>query len=365
MSKINLSHSACSKYQMCGYSYKLHYIDKIRPRLTHAALLFGSALDNALNELLVSTGELPEKIFKDSFEWGQVNNVHTYLPTNTKVVYANSDMDYDLLDEALFQSLEPFKEMSLAEAIDSYRIIEKKKKAIGFDLLPKDEKILFNALNWCCLHAKGLLMLDGYRKQVMPRIKSVLAVQRKVELSNADGDGIVGYVDLVADIEGEGVCVLDNKTSSRDYEADSVILSPQLSLYLHILEEEFKTRKCGYIVLNKHIIKNKKKVCKQCGHDGSGSQFKTCNNTIDKKRCNGEWTETISPEVKIQFIVDEIPEQTENIVMSNYDEVADAIKKNTFTRNLSMCSNYFGGKCPYFQLCYYNKKTDLIELKEK
>ena len=60
---IKLSHSASEKYLTCPQQYKLHYIDRIRPDKLGSALLFGSALDEALNRLLATKmANPPEKI---------------------------------------------------------------------------------------------------------------------------------------------------------------------------------------------------------------------------------------------------------------------------------------------------------------
>jgi len=208
-------------------------------------------------------------------------------------------------------------------------------------------------------------MLGAYAEQVLPKINKVLSVQEKVELPNDNGDSITGFVDLVADIKGHGVVILDNKTSAMEYAMDSVVMSPQLSLYLHILEEKYNTRKAGFIVLRKQIVKNRKKICSKCGHDGSGARHKTCDNVVDDVRCHGEWTETIDPKVNIQFIVDEIPERTEEIVLENMDNANQAIKNGVFTRNFTACSNTFGGDCVYKSLCFKDSMVNLCNAKER
>jgi hypothetical protein len=108
-------------------------------------------------------------------------------------------------------------------------------------------------------------------------------------------------------------------------------------------------------------MKNRKKICSKCNHDGSGGRHKTCANEIEGKRCGGEWTETISPEVYVQFIIDEIPEQTENLVLENIADINTAIKTGHFTRNLSMCTNTYGGPCDYLFLCYKGKMDNLVK----
>lgn len=86
---LRLSHSQCSKYTQCPQAYKYHYIDRIRPKLSPASLLFGSALDAALNELLKPEKNLsPEEIFLSEFTNARINGVETYLPESTLLTYA-------------------------------------------------------------------------------------------------------------------------------------------------------------------------------------------------------------------------------------------------------------------------------------
>lgn len=353
-----LSHSAASKYQQCGQAYKFHYIDKIRPKVTGASLVFGGAIDEALNSILTGKDDYKE-VFLAKFTNSTINKIDRYIPTYLEIVYSSTDFDADLItdeDRAFIgeKSGQPHVDEAIAQ-------IRAKRNKSGLNSLTDKEKLVFNLANWCSLKQKGLLMLEAYKKKVLPKIKKVLSVQKKVVLGNADGDEIIGYVDLVAEVEDHGVVILDNKTSAMDYEEDSVIISPQLSLYTHILEEEYNTRKAGYIVMKKAIAKNKTKVCRSCGYDGSEGRHATCSNTIDGKRCGGEYEIKIKPEVFIQFIVDEIPEQTEEIVLENYDVINDGIKKGIFHRNFNSCQNWYGGYCPYMNLCYRGDAKGLVK----
>lgn len=353
-----LSHSAASKYQQCGRAYKLHYIDKIRPKVTGASLVFGGAIDEALNSILSGKDDYKE-VFLNKFTNTTINKVDRYIPTYLDVVYSTADFDADLITD---EDREFIAEKSGHPNVDdSISQVRTKRNKSGLESLTENERLVFNLANWCSLKQKGLLMLDAYKKKVLPKIKKVIDVQKKVTLRNSDGDEIVGYVDLVAEIEGHGVVILDNKTSAMDYEDDSVIVSPQLSLYVHILEDEYKTRKAGYIVMKKTIAKNKSKICKSCGYDGSEGRHTTCSNTIDGKRCGGEYAIKIKPEVFIQFIVDEIPEKTEEIVLENFDVINDGIKKGVFHRNFNSCQNWYGNYCPYIGLCYRNQMKGLIK----
>lgn len=364
-----LSHSAVQKYGMCPKSYYYHYVERIRSIYQTGALAFGSALDSALNELLLPTGKLTaEEAFIKSFTTQYINGKETYLPTFEYLVYSNNDMDSELLgpeDLVMIKAIADkeglFSPDDLSHAMQIFGLLKKQKQDSGFDSLNLKQKKFYNLMNWYALRAKGFLMLDAYREKVLPLIEKVRKVQIKVDLNNEDGDAITGFVDLVADIKGHGTVILDNKTSAMEYDADAVVTSPQLSLYVHCLGEEFSTRKGGFIVLKKNVMKNRKKKCSVCGHNGTGSRAKTCDNVINDKRCSGAWDEVISPEVDVQILIDEIPEQTESIVMENFLDVNDAIKQKHFTRNLHSCTNTYGGLCPYFHLCFKGKMIGLVK----
>jgi hypothetical protein len=369
MSKTRLSHSASSMFQSCPRKYSYHYLERLRPKNSSSALLFGSAVDSSIQAMLKKESKKsPENIFNYLWNFAEINGEKTYLPTCTTIVYSDSEYDKDLISDDHHKKLEETYgsdwESKLAD-------IRKKKKQVGFKFLSTDEKKLMNHANWTVLHRKGLLMLEAVKKKILPTIQEVLAVQEYVKLQNDNGDSVVGFVDMVAKFfDYEKPIIVDFKTSSIDYEEDSVLNSPQLTLYVHSLSEKYEgTRRAGFIVLHKRIEKNKVKKCSTCGHDGTGQRHKTCNNLVDThvqgdgnfERCNGAWKETISPEVRIQVITDEIPLQTEKIVLNNFDYINESIKNGIFHRNLQSCIQPWG-KCPYFEKCYKDSDEDLIQL---
>jgi hypothetical protein len=189
---------------------------------------------------------------------------------------------------------------------------------------------------------------------VLPKIKKVISAQHKIDLSNGE-DTLIGFADMVCLWEEEQeAIVFDYKTSSIEYAEDSVKISSQLTLYAHALG----LKRAGYLVFRKGILKNRVKICGLCGNDGSGSRHKTCAVSVSGVRCNGEWLETIKPEVDIQIIVDNIPEQTDNIVLSNVEEINKAIKAGIFIRNFDSCKKPWGN-CAYMDLCFKNSKEGL------
>lgn len=343
---------------MCPKNYEYHYIDRLRPTVTAASLLFGSAVDAALSNIL-SDKDGSEEVFEESFKNALINDTLTYIPTNTDVVYANADLDYELLRpedwveiEKAFPSLDP-------------ELVADKKASGGYQSLSLNERSLYNLLSWYSLRRKGLLMVTAFRKKVLPKIARVLALQEYIEIENEDGDQVVGYVDLVAEMLDGSVVIFDIKTSASEYSSDSVLSSSQLALYMHAIGKKYNTRLAGYIVMRKQIAKNRKKKCSVCGNDGTGGRHKTCDAIVSGKRCGGEWIETLKPEVPVQILVDEIPERIESIVVENLDTINASIKTGCFTRNLSACKNWYGSPCAYYNKCHKDDDAGLIKVAER
>jgi hypothetical protein len=352
-----LSHSSASKFMTCPTAWKFHYKDRIRSKEQKAALLFGSAVDTAL-QVMLKDGKDPLKAFIDAWTFAEVHGKKLYLPICTEIVYSNSDFDKDLCAKTI--------------DFEKYSAILKKKEEVGFQGLETSDKEFLNLANWSCLREKGLLMIKAVQEKVLPNIEEVLGVQEYVTLENSTGDSIIGYADLVCRWKGlKYPVVFDFKTSSIKYDRDAVLVSPQLTLYVHALEEKFHTRLAGFIVLQKRIQKNKTKICNNCRFDGTGSRAKTCTNEIidhnsksGTSRCNGEWQETLKPEVEVDIIINEIPQATEDLVIENLDYINTSIKTGNFHRNLNSCIQAWG-KCEFYNKCYKGDDSGLIVVEEK
>lgn len=362
---LKLSHTSVTSFTTCGRKYKLRYIDGYRPKLTSGALLFGSAIDSALNTLLLNK-DLSEakKLFDKSFRFSYINEVGTYLPDSTLVTYAKTDFDTDLLlpeDFAKFSEKQKEYNLFLDKSLDdTYALLVDKKESHGFNGLTDNEKKLLNLANWLCLNRKGHIILESYNKIVLPQIKNVLAVQKQVELENQEGDKIIGYIDLILEMQDGRRIVADNKTSSREYDSDSAQRSQQLILYYHITKEEYKLDGVGFIVMYKQILKNKTKICSKCSYNGSGSKHRTCPQEVEGKRCGGEWTETIRPEANIKIIINSVPEAAEDLVLSTFDEANHGIKNKSFAPNLSACKQ--GSLlCDYYSMCWKGDSSELVQ----
>jgi len=355
-----LSHSQANRFMDCSKSWELHYRKRLRSFTTSSALLFGSALGSAVEEYLLRDNRAEAvEVLTNKWQEAEINNVLESLPTSTKLVYSNTDYDKDLLTN---DDIENLIAHYGEDVMDKFKDIQKKKGNIGYTYLKKEDKVLYNNVNWFSMYRKGLLMFDAAVKILDENVEEVLGVERKISLKNEDGDEIIGYIDFIVKWKGyDDPLVMDLKTSSIIYEDDSVRTSPQLGLYLHAVTEEFNTRLAGYLVLNKRVRKDRKKVCTVCDYDGSGARHKTCSSEVDGVRCGGAWDEKVSLSINTQVIIDTIPEYFENMVLENIEMVNDSIKTEVYPRNLGACDKVWG-PCPYKKLCLTDCTIDEARL---
>lgn len=367
-----LSFSSCKTFTDCPKSYELHYIRRLRAQVQSAALLFGTAIDRASTAIFKPEegGKTAEQIFTYYWNFQEINGKNTSLSRYTEIAYPDSDFDFDLITDSDRLMLKDEHQVEDVKG-EMKKILDWKKDA-GYAALPTEQKQFINHCFWCCLKTKGLLMLKAIRTKIMPSITEVLSCQEQIKIENEDGDIIIGFIDLIARVKGyDKPVVLDLKTSKLTYSDNSNEVSPQLASYLNAISDKYEsTRYVGFLVLSKTVIKNKTKICTVCGYDGSEGSHKTCPNEVkaDTKkgtaRCNGEWAVTMNPEVAVQIIISALPEQTELIVMQNYDYVNESIKTGNFPRNFNSCIKTYG-KCQFYNLCYENKRDGLIKLEEK
>lgn len=327
-----LSYSQLNKFKHCPESWRLHYQEKIRPIAIPSPLIFGSAIGKTFEYLLInyeSTVINPEEFFNALWLHQEVNGVITNLKESIDVTYLKSDLDEELASTP-----------------------------------------------WESLRAKAHLMIQAFQTDFLPLVTKVYSTEEKVELFSGD-DSNIGYADAVVELKGyDKPIIIDFKTSARKYDHNSVRESIQLGQYMYCLGEKYNTDLAGYVVFLKNINKNRKKICKNCGFDGSGARFKTCNNEYvplnlnegdDKPiRCNGEWTETIHPTASVQIIIDTIPQQFQEEIVDEIGLINDSINTGIIERNLEGCENTgYGRPCEYFNLCHNNSMSGLVKLEKK
>jgi hypothetical protein len=353
-----LSHSSAGKYMACPEMYRLHYKEKVRALGIGSALLFGKAIDHAI-EVMLSNGDYANA-FLAKWDRQEINGQEEYLATHPEIVYFKSDLDEGLLSVDDRAELEEKRPSTINSLDDAKSVMNQ----AAFKRISHEVLSYYNFACWLSLRAKGLLMLDAYDRDIKPRIKKVLAIQKPIKLESKEGDEVIGFIDLIAELDTGEVAILDNKTSGRPYEEDKVKTSAQLALYSYAMSDEFPHTKCGYLVMIKKIQKEYKKTCTVCGA-GNTSAHKTCNEKVDGKRCNGDFRLEPQFYAQTQFIIDEIPERTKQMVVDNFNQVNRAINAEIYPKNLDRCGDYFGSRCPMYALCHEGSMEGLhIEKKE-
>lgn len=359
---MKASHSAIERYSQCSMSYYWHYVRKIRPTWTTSALLFGSAIDLAINELLLKTNKNPYDTFVNAWTTCKINNEEFYAPTCTKIVYTTKDFDIDLFTHETYAEISQRIKSGEVKEFDYDELVIKKSSS-GWNSFSEDEKKYFNLINWISLREKSKYLIEAYKTDILPKIKNVIAVQKEIKADNGNGDTLVGFIDFVAELEQYGKVILDNKTSANPYKWDKVRTSGQLALYSHMESETFGTKKIGFIVLVKNLKKDKIKTCQSCGHV-TESTHKTCNNEIENKRCGGEFTTVVRIRAATQIMVEDVLQEMEDQTLDKFDATAIKINAGEFHKvdDVKECLNVYGSRCPFYSLCHEDKMDGLVEL---
>lgn len=358
-----LSYSAINTYSTCGQKYYWHYIQGYREKWQRASLLFGSAIDKALNNLLEERSyDKSLAVFEKEWNFQFVNKKYTSLFSNPDIVYGARDLDLDLIETS------EEDQTWLAE-------FENHKKSRKWEEISEEDRTKYNTFCWKSLCIKGLIIIKSYNEKILPQFQSVTGIQHKSELTNSDGDSVVQYLDFIATFQDGSVVLMDNKTtSSLDYyKDDSPGKSQQLLSYFYTNREAFSLGGVGYVAICKQIVKNKTKKCSKCNEDGTETKARTCDKEYPGKvikrkkevdgmiRCDGEWDVTMNPEAAIKVIVNTPKEKSIDLVLSTFDEANNGIKNEVYYKNLAVCDNQYGSPCPFRALCWEGSTEDLTK----
>ena len=360
---IRTSYSQNNTYISCPKYWHWTYVEKYEAGSKGASMYFGSAVDDAVTELLKGSNTYMN-LFDKRWHTAEAFGSQTVVYDNPEVVYSYYDFDADILDAAdILQlqawSLELGLEKSGITPVELYKSIVKLKKSNWAS--PNDAQLkYFNRASWLSMKKKGYLLVDAFKKQIMPKIKKVIATQEYAKLDDpTTGDSIAGFIDMVLEYEGYSKPIIfDLKTAARPYKDEQIDLTDQLTLYAAMKAHEYNTDLVGYIVLPKNITKKITAKCKTCGFIRKG-RFKTCNNYTNKVRCGGEWDEVIIPDVQVQVLVrQKSAEQIESLLL-DVGNLILAMKNKIVYKNTSKCNNWYGNTCPFYKACHSNDVTGL------
>jgi hypothetical protein len=216
MKKLKISNSALDCYVQCPKKYHFKYVENLKGDYTSTPLLFGSAIDAALNYILES--------IRDKKEW-QIETACTIFDNKMQEWHGQNKLEF-------FKNEVP---EALQASVDEHN--------------PDHQEEV-----WKNICKRGLDCLFVYDKEIIPLIEEVVSVQNRGTVLNEDGDEFVFVVDFIAKLKDGRTVLFDNKTASAKYKKKAVIESQQLSLYM----EQFpQISLAGYIVLIKNPEKEK------------------------------------------------------------------------------------------------------------
>jgi len=362
---MRLSHSQKDKFISCPRHWKLYYKDRIRPTHTTSALVFGNAMDEALNILLLTkkkelTDEEQQIIkqdvtqtFLDTFHTVYINKQKVEHPeTDTRIFYYKSDYFYDILTDEDKQKLVDYINTWNFTITDPEQLRKEMQVYIdksGYGALDRYELGFINLGNFLSLKTKGLMLLEAFKNEILPEIEEVYSIQRQITFEN-DNHTIMGLVDYEAKFVGDdNRYTVDNKTSAQKYSSTSVKKSEQLSLY----DEYLNNNHGAYTVLVKNINYVVVKSC-ECGHSEIGGNRKKC------PKCKTELTieQKIIPIT--QIVKDKINKELGQQTLLDFEKMIEMVDMERFPKwgQKKNCLLY-GKPCPYVDYC---KNGDLNNL---
>jgi rubrerythrin len=334
--KKPLSISAAQAYWDNPAEYYASYVLGIRPIVQMSYFAFGSAVDKGLNAILLGSGDGYTEAITELVRI--VNEPTEFLPADYDGELIDEEVKADLLKRC--QKL-GYKGNSVDDLINALL-------AKPYGQLSENQK---EALTLCCfesLKAKAILMIDAFKAKVFPKLKNISDVQKEYRWTDADGNEFIGIIDFRAEYNGQRI-LADNKTSGnpfRDYDENCVATSVQFNAYA----SQTKDSHAAYFVFGKNIKKNRVKTCAVCSYVSEGTH-KTCNNEVDGKRCGGDWSHSIKPEVEVLVRFDEMSPEIKKMVQRALTDTAKAIKAGIFPLNIKALRKVYGNKevlSPYY-----------------
>lgn len=330
----------------------------------------------------------PEKNCYETFEslWKAGRDFKgkpTQVFDNDKINFAHADYDQDVLNafindisDTVMKWMDELKITGWPDFETAFKACAKAKKNMYKRIAPNQLKF-FNRMSWLSMYYKGLLLIESFEQQFLPKIEKVLAVQKHSSIKDeTEGDSIAGYIDMILLLKGHTKPIIfDLKTSARPYKQEQIDHSDQLTIYLAMEGQRFNTDTVGYIVLSKAINKEIEASCKVCNHKRTG-RHRTCDNRIPATeeykannkvgldglmRCEGEWDEKVVLKPEVQVMIQEKSDRQVEKVMDDQASIIYGMKNGVVFKNLSKCENWFGNKCPYFNLCHKDSDAGLTK----
>lgn len=343
----------------------MSYVEKWESGVMGASLYFGSAMDAGVTAMLEGKTDWLN-VFKDRWHRAYSFGVGTDVYDNPDVVYGHKDFDEYVFEPADIVKLQDYvTELSLVstDPIALYKDIGARKRNPYKTINPVELRY-WNRASWLSLRKKGELLLNTFNKQFYPKIKKVVSTQQRGSITDqATGDSIVGYIDMVLEIDGyDKPIIFDLKTAAQPYEQEDIDLTQQLTLYSAMKGADYNTDLVGYVVLCKNIPKDDVSYCSVCNHKKNG-RHATCDNVLATgSRCSGKWIDTKVCNPQIQVLVQQKTRAQIDDLLLDMGNIILAMKNGIVYKDVSKCNNWYGGQCPFFNACH---KGDTTGLKRK
>lgn len=364
------SYSQNSTYANCPKHWDFVYNHRVRPITESANLHFGSAIDAAVTSMLDGKTDYLDVFYdrwKKAFQFGK----STPIFDNPNIIYSYNDFDEQILkdtdnDKLLLWAAE-LQVGDTPNGVELVKTIGKAKKN-PYKTVSTAEQRFYNRACWLSLQRKGEILLESFKAQFYPKITKVIATQKYAAIKDdSTGDVISGFIDMVLEIEGyDKPIIFDLKTASQPYTQDQIDLTEQLTLYAAMKAQEYNTDLVGYVVLSKNIPKEVEYICTKCGHT-KGGKFKTCENRLPTDgsasklvRCGGEWKAKVKVKPEVQVLVEQKTPKQINDLLDDYSNIILAMKNKIVYKNTSKCNSWYGGPCPYKNLCWKGSMDGLI-----
>ena len=359
------SFSQNNTFISCSKHWHLSYVDKWESGIVGASLFFGSAIDAAVTEMLEGKTTWLNT-FKDRWHRAYSFGTATQIYDNPNVVFAQKDFDEDVFEPKDIVKLEGYvAELGLTalNPIDLYKDISARKRN-PYKTVSDIEFKYFNRASWLSLRKKGELLLKAFNTQFYPKITKVVSTQQRGSITDqSTGDSIIGFVDMVLELEGyDKPIIFDLKTAAQPYEQEDIDLTQQLTLYSAMKGRDYNTDLVGYVVLCKTIPKDEIAHCDKCNHKKNG-RHKTCDNMDSSgNRCNGNWVGTKVCNPQIQVLVQQKTQAQIDDLLTDMGNVILAMKNDIYYKDVSKCRNWYGSTCIFYSACH---KGDFSGLKKK
>jgi len=309
---MRLSFSAVDTFNSCARKYKLNYIDKIRPIQKPSPFSFGSSIDEASEHYLNNLGDVCNAFKSLAVYETAMRKEHA----ENDVKYSQVDVQLELIEESVLDKIVDGSGMDIEDPKDFLKYC--KENMLHLD---ESEIKLLKSIQIEAVVAKGKMMLPLLFDWADENIEEVHSCQRKIEVSNEEGDTFVGYLDFEVTLKNGKRYIIDLKTSSNPglyYPDDSACNSDQLAIY----SEHTDIENVGYFVLDKKIRKRE-------------------------------------PRVRSREVRGIITEEKKDEIFTKIEETRIKINEGRFNKNTDACFNF--GKCVYFNYCKNGSMSGLCK----